>query len=182
MHRVRMMENDWTRGQGIGFSVMRVDDALHIGHGGGYPGYTTHTRIQLDDEVGVIVLTNTNDSSPRQISAQLMKTVGQAVIETKAESAEDVPWDPAWTRFAGLYRSAWGDVHVVPMTEKLVLLYASDNEIDPEVFLKPIGDDQFLMMAPGGGGPVGEVVRFVEEGNRVTRMITGDSYAWRVEK
>jgi hypothetical protein len=36
-------------------------------------------------------------------------------------------------------------------------------------------------VAPGGGGPVGEVVRFVEEGGRVIRMITGDSYVDRVK-
>ncbi len=180
MHRVRMMENNWKRGQGIGFSVMRVDDALHIGHGGGYPGYTTHTRIQLDGEVGVIVLTNTNDSYPRDISGQLMKTVGKAVIKAKAESVEELAWDPGWERFAGLYRSAWADVRVVLMNEKLVLLSASARSIEPEVFLKPIGNDEFLMMAPTGGGPVGEVVRFVEENGKVTRMITGDSYAERV--
>ena len=53
----RMLETTWTRGQGIGFSVRRVDGKLYVGHGGGYPGYTTNTTIQLDSEVGVIVLT-----------------------------------------------------------------------------------------------------------------------------
>ena len=32
------------------------------------------------------------------------------------------------------------------------------------------------------GQPVGEVVRFVEEGGRVVRMITGDSYVDRVKE
>ena len=35
MHRVRMLENHWRSGQGIGFSVRRVDDRLFVGHGGG---------------------------------------------------------------------------------------------------------------------------------------------------
>jgi CubicO group peptidase (beta-lactamase class C family) len=99
MHRVRMLENNWRRGQGIGFAVSRVGDDLHIGHGGGYPGYTTHTRILMDGEVGVIVLTNTNDSYPSQISAELMKTVGKAVASAKYEKPE-TPWDPQWARFA----------------------------------------------------------------------------------
>jgi D-alanyl-D-alanine carboxypeptidase len=76
MHRVRMMETTWTRGQGIGFSVTRTDGKLYIGHGGGYPEYTTNTTIQLDSKVAVIVLTNTTDSNPRHIASQLMKTVG----------------------------------------------------------------------------------------------------------
>lgn len=36
------------------------------------------------------------------------------------------------------------------------------------------------MLHPTGGGPVGEIVRFVEENGRVIRMITGDSYSDRV--
>jgi hypothetical protein len=38
------------------------------------------------------------------------------------------------------------------------------------------------MVAPTGGGAVGEVVRFVEENGEVVRMITGDSYADRVRE
>ena len=64
MHRVRMLESTWTSGQGIGFSVSRANGKIYVGHGGGYPGYTTGTRIELDSKVGAIVLTNTNDSNP----------------------------------------------------------------------------------------------------------------------
>ena len=94
MHRVRMLENTWTNGQGIGFSVRRVDGKIFIGHGGGYPGYTTNTSIQLDSKVGVIVLTNTNDSNPGQIAQQLMSTVGEAVATATATE----PQAAAWTR------------------------------------------------------------------------------------
>lgn len=181
MHRVRMLENDWKGGQGIGFAVMRVDDRLHVGHGGGYPGYTTHTRIQLDDEVGVIVLTNTNDSGPSHMSAELMKTVGQAVARATQIEAEPVEWNAAWARFAGIYRSSWNDMQVVLMNEQLVLLRPDADNIDVTVTLEPLGDGRFLMTAPTGGGAVGEVVRFVEEAGRVLRMITGDSYADRID-
>ena len=101
MHRVRMLETDWTRGQGIGFSVRRVDDTLYVGHGGGYPGYTTNTTIQLDSKVGVIVLTNTNDSNPSQIAEQLMKTVGSAVVQATKVETDEVAWDPSWAQFCG---------------------------------------------------------------------------------
>lgn len=180
MHRVRMLENDWTRGQGIGFAVMRIDERLYVGHGGGYPGYTTHTRIQLDDAIGVIVLTNTNDSSPSHISAELMKTVGQAVARATLAEPEPVEWNADWSRFAGVYRSTWADMQVVLMNEKLVLLRPDADNIDASVTLEPLGDDRFLLAAPGGGSAVGEVVRFVEEDGQVVRMITGDSYADRI--
>lgn len=180
MHRVRVLENDWTRGNAIGFAVNRVDDKLYIGHGGGYPGYTTNTMIQLDSKVGVIVLTNTNDSNPGDIAAQLMSTVGEAVAKATAAKPEVVAWDPAWARFAGVYRSQWGvESQVVLLNQSLVLFTPSGRNINPTK-LAPIGNGLFRYVAPGGGGPVGEVVRFVEEGGRVVRMITGDSYADRV--
>src|SRR5882757_4380394 len=78
MLRVRSVEENWNSGTGLGFDVKRVKDKTYIGHGGGYPGNTTQTLIQLDDKVGVIVLTNTNDSNPDDIAQQLMATVGQA--------------------------------------------------------------------------------------------------------
>ena len=180
MHRVRMLESTWTQGQGIGFAVRRVDDKLYVGHGGGYPGHTTNTLIQLDSKVGVIVLTNTNDSNPADIARQLMNTVGEAVAEATATEPAVISWDPAWERFAGLYRSIGGDRQVVLLNQRLVVFTPNARSIDDSVGLEPIGDGLFRLTAPTGGGAVGEVVRFVEENGQVVRMITGDSYADRV--
>ena len=180
MHRVRMLETTWTRGQGIGFSVQRIDGKLFVGHGGGYPGYTTNTLIQLDDKVGVIVLTNTNDSNPAQISEQLMNTVGKAVASATAAKPAAVAWDSAWARFAGEYQGRNGKTRVLVMNGRLVSMNPWSGSIGEPTVLEPIGDGTFRMMAPTGGGPVGEIVRFVEEGGQVVRMVTGDSYVLRV--
>jgi hypothetical protein len=180
MHRVRSVENDWTSGTGIGFGVNRVAGKTYVGHGGGYPGYTTQTTIQLDSRVGVIVLTNTNDSNPGDIARQLMSTVGEAVAKASAQKPKVVAWDPAWARFAGVYRGRFGDSQVVLLNQKLVVITPNAANVDNPVALEPIGEGRFRFVAPGGGGAVGEVVRFVEEGGRVVRMITGDSYVDRV--
>ena len=180
MHRVRMLENTWTRGQGIGFGVSRVEDKLYVGHGGGYPGHTTNTLIQLDSKVGVIVLTNTNDSNPGDMARQLMDTVGEAVAEATATEPAEVTWNPAWERFAGLYRSIGGDTQVVLLNERLVVMTPNAPSINDSVGLEPIGDGRFRLTAPTGGGAVGEVVRFVEENGEVVRMIRGDSFTDRV--
>jgi len=182
MHRIRMLESTWTRGQGIGFSVRRVDDKLYVGHGGGYPGYTTNTTIQLDSKVGVIVLTNTNDSNPSQIAEQLMSTVGAAVADATEPKPDAVTWDPAWERFAGAYRSVWGETRVLVMNERLVTMNPWASSVGDPTELEPIGDGTFRMVAPTGGGAVGEIVRFVEENGQVVRMITGDSYSDRVQE
>lgn len=180
MHRVRMLENNWTQGNGIGFAVNRMRDKTYVGHGGGYPGYTTQTLIQLDSRVGVIVLTNTNDSNPFDIATQLMSTVGEAVAKATTAEPMVVAWDPAWARFAGRYSGRGGDSQVVLLNERLVIITPNGPNLDNPVRLEPLGNGLFRYAAPVGGGPVGEVVRFVEEGGRVVRMITGDSYVDRV--
>jgi hypothetical protein len=183
MHRVRMLENDWTNGHGIGFWVQRVDGMVYVEHGGGYPGYTTNTSIQLDSKVGVIVLTNTNDSYPSHIAQQLLNTVGTAVAIATRVEPEAVPWDPSWARYAGLYRGPGGsEFEVVLLNERLVIMNPRAQDIDATVRLEPLGGGVFLYTAPGGDDVVGEKVRFLEENGQVIRIFLGDSYADRVRE
>jgi D-alanyl-D-alanine carboxypeptidase len=176
MLRVRSVEENWSSGTGLGFDIKRVKDRTYIGHGGGYPGNTTQTLIQLDDKVGVIVLTNTNDSNPADIAQLLMATVGQAAAKAATQKPAGVAWDPAWERFAGLYRGPGGDQQVVLLNKKLVIITPNGPSSDTPVTLEPLGGGRFRFVAPTGGGPVGEVVRFVEQRGRPMRMYTGDGW------
>jgi D-alanyl-D-alanine carboxypeptidase len=180
MHRVRSVEENWQSGTGIGFAVTRFRDRTYVGHGGGYLGNTTQTMIQLDDKVAVIVLTNTNDSDPGAIARQLMSTVGFAVAKAAAAKPTVVAWDPSWARFAGLYRGAWGDQEIVLLNDKLVLITPNGANVDEPSQLEPLGNGRFRLIAKTGGGAVGEVVYFVEQAGRVTRLVVGDGYAERV--
>ena len=182
MHRVRSVEENWTSGSGLGYDVSRINNRTYVGHGGGYPGNTTMTSIQLDDKVGVIVLTNTGDSNPSDIARQLMATVGQAVAKAAAPKPAVVPWDPAWARFAGLYRGRGDDSQVVLLNKRLVLVTPNGPNVDTPITLEPLGGGRFRFVAPTGGGVVGEVVRFVEESGRPMRMYTGDSWIDRVQE
>lgn len=175
MMRVRSVDETWTDGTGLGFDVKRVNDRTYIGHEGGYLGNTTQTLIQLDDKVGVIVLTNTNDSYPSDIANKLMATVGQAIAKATASTPETAAWDAAWERFAGLYRSRWDDVQVVLLNQELILIVPNGPALDPLATLEPLGDGRFRFMSPTGLWEVGEVVRFVEEPGQPMRMFTGDT-------
>ncbi|MDO8681091.1 MAG: serine hydrolase domain-containing protein [Acidobacteriota bacterium] len=99
MHRVRMLENNWTQGNAIGFAVRRERDKVYVSHGGSYPGYQTNTLLQLDGKVGVIVLTNADDSNAGAIATQLMNTVGEAVAKAAAPAAETTEWVGEIVRF-----------------------------------------------------------------------------------
>lgn len=180
MHRVRSVEENWQSGSGLGFDISRINGRTWAGHGGGYPGNTTMTLLQLDDKVGVIVLTNTNDSNPGDIARQLIATVGTAVAKATAEKPVAVAWDDSWARFAGLYRGRGGDSQVVLLNKKLVIVTPNGTNVDNPIELVPLGDGRFRYTAATGGGVVGEVVRFVEEPGRPLRMYTGDSWIDRI--
>lgn len=180
MHRVRSMEENWSSGFGLGFAVSRIKDKTYIGHAGVYRGYTTRTYIQLDDKIGVIVLTNAGDSEPTDIAQQLISSVGQAVAKAAAPKPSAVEWDAAWVRFAGLYRGRSSDTQVVVMNKRLVMITPNANNLDNQIKLEPLGGGQFRYMAPTGGGAIGEVVRFAEVPGKPMRMFTGDTWSDRV--
>lgn len=180
MHRIRVLESNWTQGNAIGFAVRKAGDKVYVSHGGSYPGYQTNTMLWLDGKVGVIVLTNADDGNPGAIATELMNTVGQAVAKATPKPPATITWDPSWSRFAGLYRGRGSDSHVIELNKRLVIINPASANLDNPITLEPIGNGQFRYVAPTGGGPVGEIVRFVEENGRVIRMITGDSYVERV--
>jgi D-alanyl-D-alanine carboxypeptidase len=182
MHRVRMLENDWTRGNAIGFAVSREKDKLYVGHGGSYPGYKTQTLIQLDDKVGVIVLTNGDDSNPSDMALHLMQIVGTAVAKASAPAGKSlIAWDQAWSSLAGTYRSIHSDIAVVELNQQLVMFDPTGANPEHQNRLVPIGNGQFRLEAPTGGSPVGEVIRFVEQPSGKLRMYVGGTYSDRVE-
>jgi hypothetical protein len=128
-------------------------------------------------------LTNGDDSNPADIAQHLMQIVGSAVAKASPASAKpSVAWDPAWSRFAGLYRNAGGDTAVVELNGQLVAFDAAGSNPERQSKLIPIGGGQFRLEAPSGGGPVGEVVRFVDQPGGKMRMYTGGSYSERVDQ
>lgn len=179
--RVRSVEENWESGSGLGFDHVRVKGRTYVGHGGGFPGNATMTRVQLDDKVGVVVLTNTNDSYPGDIANQLLATVGDAIAKA-AKPKPTVVWDDAWARFAGLYRNPYDDslTEVVLLNKQLVLLPAGDGPAETRSVLEPLGGGRFKLVSPVGGGRVGELYHFEEKDGKVTRMVMGNGDGWAV--
>lgn len=181
MFRIRMIEQNWTVGYGLGFGLSRIRDQTWIGHSGGYPGYVTRTIFQPNDKLGVIVLANSQDAAVQEIVNQLIATVGQAVVRAAAKTTPPV-WDPAWERFAGLYRSRGSDSQVVVLNKRLVIVDPNAANLDNPIRLEPLGGGRFRYATPTGGGPIGEAVYFEETLGKPMRMIIGDGWTTRVEK
>ena len=102
MHRVRMLESNWTRGNAIGFAVNREGGKVYVGHGGSYFGYKTQTLIQLDEKVGVIVLTNGDDSFPSEIATAPNGDGGRGSCEGVSARNKNRPVGSSLEPFRGL--------------------------------------------------------------------------------
>jgi len=180
MHRVRFLQSNWTAGWGLGFSVTKRGEKVYVGHGGSLGGYKTNTSLDVEDKIGVVVLSNADDTVPDRFAAQAHEIIGKAIV--KATKKPDTKrWDPAWSRFAGLYRTIWGDQQVVELNRQLVLIDPqTDSPADNQLELRPRADGQFLLEGKSGGSAVGEAVRFEEENGQVVRMVIGLSPANRV--
>jgi hypothetical protein len=110
-----------------------------------------------------------------------MQIVGASVAKASSKQEKTIPWDPAWTKFTGLYRSRGGDSAVVERNRELVEFDPTGSTPERPNKLVPIGNGEFRFEAATGGGVVGEVVRFVEQPNGKMRMYRGGSYSERVE-
>jgi CubicO group peptidase (beta-lactamase class C family) len=183
MHHVRFLENNWTRGNGLGIAVWRYKDRTYIGHGGSLAGYKTQTMIQLDDKIGVVVLTNGDDAGPQAIANRAMEMIGQPLTKTTEAAKPKPAWDPAWSKYAGLYRSMWGDEQVIEMKDGLVIVDPQSEDPQPGMMkLKPLGGGRFLLDGPTGGSAIGEQVTFTEAPDgTVQRMTIGLEWAERVK-
>jgi D-alanyl-D-alanine carboxypeptidase len=183
MHRVHFLENNWTRGNGLGVAVWRYKDKIYAGHGGSLAGYKTQTMFQLDDKIGVVVLTNGDDSGPATIANRAMELIGQPLAKAAAPQDDKPKWDPAWRKYAGLYRSLWGDEQVIEMKDALVLLDPTSEDPQAAMLkLKPLGGGRFLLDGPTGGSAIGEEVTFTEAADgTVQRMTVGYQPSERVK-
>ncbi|MCX6596491.1 MAG: serine hydrolase, partial [Acidobacteria bacterium] len=67
------------------------------------------------------------------------------------------------------------------LNQRLVMIDPQAETLSTTQRLEPLGNGLFRLEAPAGGVPVGETVRFIEQGGKVTRIYVGDSYRERVQ-
>ncbi|MEZ4524068.1 MAG: serine hydrolase domain-containing protein [Thermomicrobiales bacterium] len=180
MQRPHWVQPDWKSGWGIGFGIEHRDDRDLIGHGGGYPGNLTSTRISPEERVGVIVFTNSADGSPQEISDRIFEWVAPAIARA-AEGDEGTAPDPSWEGYTGTYRNLWGESHVLPLDGKLMMISPVLPNPKPDALtLEPAGERSFTMEGKGSG-PLGELVVFDPgDDGKAQRVKVGEGWSERV--
>jgi CubicO group peptidase (beta-lactamase class C family) len=144
---VEIPEGDEDHGSFYGYGLGISEDEGHtiIGHDGGMVGYCASILADLDDGLGVVVLTN-GPGEPSHIARFALKLL-QAVFGGREWPL--LPPAPEPTRlgnpadFAGRYRAEGGAFTLAVQGERLIMVHGDDH-----VALEGRGEDRFYVPHP----------------------------------
>ena len=167
---------------GLGFGVREQNGKRIIGHGGGFPGFITSTSLNLDDDVGVFVLTNANDSPAGFIAEGIHETIHRFAdprgLLRRAATGRSSRASKVRTARAGATTIVVGTGH------KLVAFAPQTNSpLAEATMLKPATASTFVMESPFNYDSVGERARFVigRDQPKARRLIWGSQPLERIE-
>ena len=90
-----------------------------LGHGGGFPGFITHTWFDPVDRLAVSVLTNAIDGAAQTAATLAVRLVGlaQEGLDGAADANRPSPTRPGYT---GRFTTLWGSFDIVALGGRLV--------------------------------------------------------------
>jgi hypothetical protein len=161
--------------------VYRADDATLVGHTGGCPGYFSVFSLHPESKLAFIVLSNAIGTETSLYANMGFELVGPSV-NAALEDPDGVPErGPDLDRYAGIYKSAWGQAVIVRWQDDLAAVYL--NTRDPAESLeklKKVGEHTFRRVREDDGS-LGETVVFeVDEDGTVLRLRQHSFLATRV--
>lgn len=159
---------------GLGISMYSVQNKKLIGHGGGFPGFITQARVDMEKEIGVITLSNANSESACYINTGIFETIFRLIDEKDKYFSGKLL--QGQLLYEGAYRSRWWDQVVVGTGTRLIVF-------DPETcsplkygtLLKPKAKHRFAMEPASAFETPGEEARFVVPARKkkATQLLLG---------
>lgn len=142
---------------GVGFALITIDGVQTTGHGGSINGYQSHLTIVPERNFAVVALTN----SARGSSA--IRGIERAMLEERIGLRHVAPPIATLTaddlaRYAGDYRQPHTEIAVRVDGPGLSLAVAGIDPATrertpyPDIPLRPLGDDRFVVTAGEGEG------------------------------
>ncbi len=184
MRRPHWVAADWSFAWGLGFGIRRTGGRTLVGHTGWVSGHVTDVTMDTDQKLGVIILTNADDSGVRLYEGAALALFGPAVKTALKDPDKKAPEaDPTWASYVGDYAFGTGSLdwglypRILTHGEKLKMyLPFYDPGGDPTedlIDLEPEGAHRFRMTGENGNGeillfemnPDGTVKRAVFEGD-----------------
>ncbi len=158
---------------GLGLALEKDSDRMTYGHSGGFAGYTTNAISEPEDDVQVIVLTNTISNTAWAVSNNLMRLIYKLKSMKDIEYSEKEP-------YSGTYRCRWGDLTVVSLGKNLVDFGSGAlNPVKAWSVMKPKKKHTFTNTDKSGFGSPGEEVRFTKIKNGKAQEMSNDGMIWK---
>ncbi len=177
----------WATGEenesyGLGFSIYKIGERKIVGHSGGFAGFITQIALDVENDIGVISLTNTNDYSCGSINNGIFETIYKFIDEKSKYCDGDKILHQE--KFEGVYRSRWQDTIVVGIDTNLI---AFDPKVNSPVkygtLLKAKGKNKFSMDIESNFDYPGEFTNFVfdQKSKQARKIIQGTFPSERLE-
>ena len=142
---------------GYGLSIGEMEGHRKISHGGGINGFRTHLSYYPDDDLTVIVLSNTGSANPAALESEIARAVlGIATVEIQEVDLTTAQLE----MYAGTYDPGRGPIPASVRDDRLFMMGRA---------LRPIGDHRF--------------VSSIDPHHRVTFSVEGDrAVSVRIER
>jgi D-alanyl-D-alanine carboxypeptidase len=154
--------------------VRKIGDRQMIGHGGGFPGHSTRTLFDPDDQLVVVLFSNTSASDG--LAAPLAEAVVR-IIDYALECARSEHAEPSLSldRFTGRFASRGGVVDIASFGSTLkALAPEAMNPVERVTDLDLVDDSTLRISRTNGYGSPGETVHYERDASgQITRLRFG---------
>lgn len=141
------LTTDYGFSYGCGLEVHQQENFTHIGHGGGMPGYEAFILMDIDNGVGVTLLSTQPSIGVRNLAWTVMDLWHKAHLGESLDSVDLSLVDPAYVEnaadFAGEYHSHYKTLTLTVENKQLVL-----HHQDAQIVLEKRGADCFYVNHP----------------------------------
>lgn len=175
----RMRQVQWTISDdaqyGLGLSITKVNGRTYYGHGGGYPGHITMSKLDPERKLSISVFTNTADGPAATLTSGILQLIDLSLDEKREAKTEPRPAEDL-APFEGRFAALWGLTDVVNLGGRLYLLNpALDNPAGEAIEMEIISDTELKAVGDKGFGGYGEVMRYTFDDDRNLDWIRGAS-------
>jgi CubicO group peptidase (beta-lactamase class C family) len=181
----RMQHAEWPTGgkdrwYGLGLEIEETDGHRTVGHGGGYPGHITGTRVDPVSGVAVSILTNAIDGPARGLVAGALALIDLAAADPAAGERVDATAE----RFCGRFANLWGVTDVVRLGDRLVAISPeADAPAEDVARLVVAADDRLIVNTDNGFGGPGEAMVYSFDGPDIVSITgPGGMTSWPIER
>ena len=156
-------------GYGLGLDIEHAYSDIIVGHGGGYPGFITRSRTSVNDNLQVIVFTNTNSA----LASELNDTIFDLIYNINNDKFKGEKLNKYYN---GNYRAIWGDMSIVGIGSKLVAFSTeSQNPRHTWSIFDKLDTNTFINTDKVGYGSPGENISFNKSSDQEIESVTTSS-------